>query len=84
MAENTRERGREQAGMTREGRRTMEKVLENTVRDTFLQYIYKLKYCKNVGKKFRLVTAMHRNGPLPQVRFSYVVVDSTYMKISIM
>ena len=33
MAENTRERGREQAGMTREGRRTMEKVLENTVRD---------------------------------------------------
>ena len=34
MAENTRERGREQAGMSREGRRTMEKVLENTVRDT--------------------------------------------------
>ena len=34
MAENTRERGREQAGMTREGRRTMEKVLENTVRDS--------------------------------------------------
>ena len=34
MAKNTRERGREQAGMTREGRRTMEKVLENTVRDT--------------------------------------------------
>ena len=33
MAKNTRERGREQAGMTREGRRTMEKVLENTVRD---------------------------------------------------
>ena len=33
MAENTRERGQEQAGMTREGRRTMEKVLENTVRD---------------------------------------------------
>ena len=33
MAENTRERGREQAGMSREGRRTMEKVLENTVRD---------------------------------------------------
>ena len=27
------ERGREQAGMSREGRRTMEKVLENTVRD---------------------------------------------------
>src|ERR1700678_2358538 len=26
-----------------------------------------LKYCKNVSKKFRLVTAMHRNGPLPQV-----------------
>ena len=36
MAENTRERGREQAGMSREGRRTMEKVLENTVRDTHL------------------------------------------------
>ena len=36
MAENTRERGREQAGMSREGRRMMEKVLENTVRDTFL------------------------------------------------
>ena len=34
MAENTRERGREQAGMSREGRRTMEKVLENTVRDS--------------------------------------------------
>ena len=33
MAKNTRERGREQAGMSREGRRTMEKVLENTVRD---------------------------------------------------
>ena len=33
MAENTRKRGREQAGMSREGRRTMEKVLENTVRD---------------------------------------------------
>ena len=33
MAENTRERGREQAGMSREGRRTMKKVLENTVRD---------------------------------------------------
>ena len=34
MAENTRERGREQAGMSRKGRRMMEKVLENTVRDT--------------------------------------------------
>ena len=34
MAENTRERGREQAGMSQEGRRTMEKVLENTVRDS--------------------------------------------------
>ena len=34
MAENTRKRGREQAGMSREGRRMMEKVLENTVRDT--------------------------------------------------
>ena len=33
MARNTRERGREQAGMSREGRRTMEKVLENMVRD---------------------------------------------------
>ena len=30
------ERGREQAGMLREGRRTMEKVLENTVRDNVL------------------------------------------------
>ena len=28
------ERGREQAGMSQEGRRMMEKVLENTVRDT--------------------------------------------------
>ena len=35
MARSTRERGREQAGMTREGRRTMEKVLENTVRDSY-------------------------------------------------
>ena len=37
MAKNTRERGREQAGMSREGRRTMEKVLENTVRDSNTQ-----------------------------------------------
>ena len=37
MARNTRKRGREQAGMSREGRRTMEKVLENTVRDKLLQ-----------------------------------------------
>ena len=37
MARSTRERGREQAGMTREGRRTMEKVLENTVRDIIEQ-----------------------------------------------
>ena len=28
------ERGQEQTGMSREGQRTMEKVLENTVRDT--------------------------------------------------
>ena len=28
------ERGREQAGMSREGQGTMEKVLENTVRDS--------------------------------------------------
>ena len=35
MAKNTRKRGREQAGMSREGRRTMEKVLENTVRDNY-------------------------------------------------
>ena len=34
MARNAWKRGREQAGMSREGRRTMEKVLENTVRDT--------------------------------------------------
>ena len=34
---------------------------------TFLQYFNLYIYCKNVGKKFRLVTAMHRNGPLPQV-----------------
>ena len=26
-----------------------------------------VKNNKNVGNKFRLVTAMHRNGPLPQV-----------------
>ena len=39
MAENTRERGREQAGMSREGRRTMEKVLENTVRDSKQKFI---------------------------------------------
>ena len=31
------ERGREQAGMSREGRRTMEKVLENTVRDIIVR-----------------------------------------------
>ena len=40
MAENTWERGREQAGMTREGRRTMEKVLENTVRDTTAMHTF--------------------------------------------
>ena len=28
-------KGREQAGMSWEGRRTMERVLENTVRDTY-------------------------------------------------
>ena len=39
MAKNTRKRGREQAGMSREGRRTMEKVLENTVRDTLQERI---------------------------------------------
>ena len=38
MAKNTQKRGREQAGMSREGRRTMEKVLENTVRDNFTFY----------------------------------------------
>ena len=30
------ERGREQAGMSRENRRTMEKVLENTVHDKYV------------------------------------------------
>ena len=39
MAKNTRKRGREQAGMSREGRRTMEKVLENTVRDNGQLYV---------------------------------------------
>ena len=34
IAKRHTERGREQAGMSREGRRMMEKVLENTVRDT--------------------------------------------------
>ena len=43
MAKNTRKRGREQAGMSREGRRTMEKVLENTVRDTRLVLQSRLK-----------------------------------------
>ena len=33
IAKRYTERGREQAGMSWEGRRTMEKVLENTVRD---------------------------------------------------
>ena len=37
IAKRHTERGREQAGMSREGRRTMEKVLENTVRDTDYQ-----------------------------------------------
>ena len=35
IAKRHTERGREQAGMSREGRRTMEKVLENTVRDIY-------------------------------------------------
>ena len=34
IAKRHTERGWEQAGMSREGQRTMEKVLENTVRDT--------------------------------------------------
>ena len=33
IAKRHTERGQEQAGMSREGRRTMEKVLENMVRD---------------------------------------------------
>ena len=37
IAKRHTERGREQAGMSREGQRTMEKVLENTVRDTGLE-----------------------------------------------
>ena len=37
MAKRHTERGREQAGMSREGRRTMEKVLENTVRDIIME-----------------------------------------------
>ena len=41
---------------------------------TFLQYFNLYIYCKNVGKIFRLVTAMHRNGPLPQV----VTTSGTY------
>ena len=40
IAKRHTERGREQAGMLQEGRRTMEKVLENTVRDTSTQSSY--------------------------------------------
>ena len=38
------ERVREQAGMSREGRRTMEKVLENTVRDSHIFLKFNFKY----------------------------------------
>ena len=31
--------------------------------------VYILTQNKNIVKKIRLVTAMHRNGPLPQVPF---------------
>ena len=48
MTKNTRKRGREPAGMSREGRRTMEKVLENKVRDKHLQNIL-LKYFEGVA-----------------------------------
>ena len=37
IAKRHMERGREQAGMSREGWRTMEKALENTVRDNILK-----------------------------------------------
>ena len=39
------------------------------VRDeNFLNYFVFIKKDQDLDKKFRLVTAMHRNGPLPQVR----------------
>ena len=38
------------------------------VRDeNFLNYFVFIKKDQDLDKKFRLVTAMHRNGPLPQV-----------------
>ena len=40
IAKRHMERGREQAGMSREGQRTMEKVLENTVHDTFVFCVF--------------------------------------------
>ena len=51
MAKNTRKRGREQAGMSREGRRTMEKVLENTVRDS----------CTGQHENSKGCTGQHKN-----------------------
>ena len=47
---------------------------------TFLQYFNLYIYCKNVGKIFRLVTAMHRNGPLPQVSIGFKdnMLDTTW------
>ena len=49
MAKNTRKRGQEQAGMSREGRRTMEKVLENTVRDKLTDISIPSKLISAVG-----------------------------------
>ena len=51
------ERGREQTGMSREGRRMMEKVLENTVRDNQM----KMKIPSR---------AAHRNRTIRVVRYS--------------
>ena len=42
IAKRQTERGREQAGMSREGRRTMEKVLENTVRDISQLFLWQV------------------------------------------
>ena len=42
----THERGWEQAGMSREGRRTMEKVLENTVHDSSVTHVKIIVHAK--------------------------------------
>ena len=84
MAKNTRERGREQAGMTREGRRTMEKVLENTVRDSQLVQKKSVIFEKKtyLGPKQRI---LHHLGPfsLSPSTYTFAVLSKHMQNLKI-